>query len=490
MATTNPSPPAADKNSPAARFIGRVLDDRYRIVELLGEGGMGAVFVAEHLKLRKQVALKTIRTEFAAHSQAEERFRREALATAQLEHPHIASATDYNVLPEGGAYLVTQLVRGESLAKLMARGPLEWERTCDLGAQIADALAAAHGIGVVHRDLKPDNILLERRKDGGLHARVVDFGIARVSGEAGGAIADAATPITRMGAVIGTPGYMSPEQAVGQQVDHRADLYALGVILWECCTGQMLWQGDSLTELLARQLSRPPPQLSEIDGVRPDFAAIVARLLSRAPEDRPATAAAVRDELQELLRARSQSIPPETGRPTIAGSQTTGERAVTRPMTDPGSPKGIPRAAWFSFAGVAFLLVVAALVGGGGEKPARRGRDAASDTVPPALADAAKALLEATDPKTRNRAAAALAAAPESSLPTYLRDLALLEKEPECEDKRPILRRLADAGDARVLPGLKVLAASPPGICKAGSLRFECIECIRDELREVIAALE
>src|SRR5690606_15792979 len=171
-------------------FPTRRSSDLYRIVELLGEGGMGAVYVAEHLKLHKHVAIKTIRAEFAAHSQAEARFTREALATARLDHPHVASAIDYGHLEEGGAYLVIQLVRG----------PRTWLQACQLGAQIADALTAAHGLGIVHRDLKPDNILLEPRDDGSFHARVVDFGIARLSGgeeAGGGTIADANQPITR-----------------------------------------------------------------------------------------------------------------------------------------------------------------------------------------------------------------------------------------------------------------------------------------------------
>src|SRR5690606_36502571 len=177
----------------------------------------------------KLVALKTIRTEFAGDGQAEARFSREALATAQIDHPHVVSAMDYGHLPDGGAYLVIQLVRGETLASRLERGAMHWRQAADLAAQIADALATCHAVGIIHRDLKPDNILLEQRDDGSLHARVVDFGIARLSGDAGdGVIVDATAPITRMGAIIGTPGYMAPEQAVGQSIDHRVDIYALG----------------------------------------------------------------------------------------------------------------------------------------------------------------------------------------------------------------------------------------------------------------------
>ncbi len=287
----------------AAQWIGRELDGRYRIVELLAEGGMGAVFVAEHLTLPKQVAIKMIRADFAAHSQAEARFTREALATASIDHPHVVSAIDYGRLPGGGGmYLVIQLVRGESVTQRLDHGPMPWQQVCILGSQIADALAAAHEAGIVHRDLKPDNILLEKRSDNSIHAKVVDFGIARVTGDPGGMTLEAGQPLTSMGAVIGTPGYMAPEQIVGEQIDFRVDLYALGVILWECCTGKILWQSETLTELRAFQLSTPALSLKEaMPGKIPQaLAALVDRLLARSAANRPASAAAVRDELRRL----------------------------------------------------------------------------------------------------------------------------------------------------------------------------------------------
>ncbi|MBL9105958.1 MAG: serine/threonine protein kinase [Myxococcales bacterium] len=306
----------------ASRWIGRVVDDRYKIVEVLGEGGMGAVFVAEHLRLRKQVALKMIRAEFADSAQAAARFAREALATAQLDHPHVASAIDHGTLPEGGAYLVIQLVRGQSLARRMQQGALPWPEVCVLGAQVADALAAAHALGIVHRDLKPDNVLLERRLDGSLHAKVLDFGIARVSGEIGGA-----EVLTRMGSIIGTPGYMAPEQAVGSAtVDARVDLYALGVILWECVHGRQLWRGESIAELIAAQLGEPAPRLPATVPAR--LADLVAKLLARAPNERPDAALAVRDELRRLASEQASKPGARTAASGTVGGQVSARAAA------------------------------------------------------------------------------------------------------------------------------------------------------------------
>jgi serine/threonine protein kinase len=150
------------------RLIGKVVADRYRIIELLGEGGMGAVYLAEHLTLHKQVALKVVHAEHAKNPELGERFSREAMATSRIEHPNVISAIDFGKLPDGTAYLAVQLVRGPSLSRVLtAEGPMPWPRTAHIASQIADALGAAHGHGIVHRDLKPDNVLLQFLDDGG-----------------------------------------------------------------------------------------------------------------------------------------------------------------------------------------------------------------------------------------------------------------------------------------------------------------------------------
>lgn len=296
-------PPAPPDVFEESAWIGRVIDDRYRVESLLGEGGMGAVFLAEHVKLQKKVALKIILPQFAGNGEVAERFAREAMASAKLEHPHVASALDYGTLTEGGAYLVMQYARGPSLRKSLLTSR-DWRYACDVGAQIADALSAAHAAGIVHRDLKPENVVLEPRDDGSELVRVLDFGIARVldPGETSGSV----SKLTRVGTIIGTPGYMAPEQALGEPVDTRADLYALGVILWEITAGRELFTETEVTALVTKQLTTEPPRLRTIHADVPaELEEVVAKLLARDRNDRPQKAGEVRDVLKRLAFAAS-----------------------------------------------------------------------------------------------------------------------------------------------------------------------------------------
>ncbi len=530
---TEPNPTVSDEAvepSELASWIGRIIDERYRIVEVLGEGGMGAVFVAEHLKLRKLVALKTIRGEFSGNPQLEARFAREALATAQIDHPHVVSAVDFGHLPEGGAYLVIQLVRGVSLGHMLEQGPLPWPRAVELGAQVADALAAAHAAGIIHRDLKPDNILIETR-EGQQSAKVVDFGIARLSDDSG-VVPSGSEPITRMGAVIGTPGYMAPEQAVGGQIDARVDLYSLGVILWECCTGRQLWQEEDITELFTAQLTTVAKPL---EGVPPALAALVAQLLASAPAGRPATPALVRDELRLIARGEDAVAAMSTpGRSsvvmrsaTMVASKTaaTSKTAMTtRTMVGERAAPSVSeqalrrRAAWIGggVLGVVLLALVGRSCAGGEpqeqavvarEQPAKPGvaRDpvatvmaavlpgvVADDSVPPAYAEHAEVLLTASNRKQRRASAEAIANASEAEkqeIPGYLRNLAWLEKNQNCDAKKLVLDKIEAEGDLRVIPGLRITAASRE-TCGRGWFKEDCLECMREDLARVLSRFE
>jgi eukaryotic-like serine/threonine-protein kinase len=514
-------------------WIGRVIDDRYRVVEKLGEGGMGAVFVAEHLKLHKRVALKIILPEFAGDGEMAARFAREAMAGARLDHPHVATALDYGTLPEGGAYLVMQLVRGRSLQALIeAEGRQHWQKACAITAQVADALVTAHTEGVVHRDLKPDNILLEPREGGVELVKVLDFGIARVSAEAGQAVEGAAPTraLTRLGTVMGTPGYMAPEQAVGEAVDHRADLYALGVVLWEMLTGQELFEGHELTRIVTQQLTTDPPSVRETTGdptLPAALDAFVARLLARGPDDRPQSALEVRDTLQQLALGTNTtgSIPLITGahtsvnRGTAVGAAPTmmGARPATVRMPATG---GIPstvtvagRQVPLALLGLgcavplvlAGMVTVAMLVFGGSSKdapapPAHKivkllGGSKGSmvslpKPIPPEVEKGIDRVLNSSNRAERRNAARWLTEyEPEDDVPTYGVLAAELELARGCNGKKDVLARILEEGDDKVLPALERIDRIPQRGC--GFLKQkDCYACLRSELAQTIGALK
>ena len=211
-------------------LLGTILAGRYRIEQLLGSGGMGAVYRAEHVHMRKAVAVKVLHREMTAFPEVVARFEREAVAAGRIDHPHVVSASDFGQLEDGSFYLALEFAEGHSLAKLVhTEGALQPERALRIARQIAEALQAAHGVGIVHRDLKPENVMLVVKDSDPDYVKVLDFGIAKIKVE--GAAEQPA--LTQIGTVFGTPEYMSPEQARGEPADARADLYTVGVILYE-----------------------------------------------------------------------------------------------------------------------------------------------------------------------------------------------------------------------------------------------------------------
>ncbi|HEY6879050.1 MAG TPA: serine/threonine-protein kinase, partial [Polyangiales bacterium] len=251
------------------------------------------------------------------------RFEREAMATSRIDHPNVVAAIDFGTLNDGTAYLAVQLVRGPSLTRVLTeQGRLPWQRVATIGAQIADALWAAHGHGIIHRDLKPDNVLLQSRDDGSELVKVLDFGVAKFAPESKVPLS-ARTDVTQIGMVVGTPGYMAPEQTIGNPADERSDLYGLGVMLWESLVGEPLWAAPDLQALVEKQMSETPRPVREASGditIPEGLENLVARLLSRRAEDRPSDAASVRDALREFVGDASPRW-------------RTGERpAITRPL--------------------------------------------------------------------------------------------------------------------------------------------------------------
>jgi serine/threonine protein kinase len=483
-------------------WIGRVLDDRYRIDRLLGEGGMGAVFVAEHLTLHKEVALKVVRKELAGNGEVATRFAREAMATAQFEHPHVASAIDYGTLPEGGAYFVMQLVRGRSLRALLARDKkLPWRRVCNLLAQVGDALSAAKSSGIVHRDLKPDNILVESREDGSELAKVLDFGIARVAPREGPGPegAQASRELTRVGTVMGTPGYMAPEQAVGDRVDHRADLYALGVMLWECIAGRELWHGEDLTTVVARQMTEAVPSLAAHDPTVPEqLDTLVQKLTSRMPSDRPDSAGEVRDTLRTLALGPDRPQPAQSSAFEVVVDQARDRitRASTMFKTLPPARKarvvGLGGVVVAIIIGLSFVMPPQRQLAHtqGDQGPNQSLWEGVVEAVKPApevpkeLEGSLKTLIEGKTPRERRDAGQALLAyGAQDKIAEPIKILAELEVVTSCKGRREAIERALKDPDPRFLPPIRRRHESRRSGC--GFLGFEdCFSCNRADLKK------
>ena len=229
---------------PRTLSVGTMLDDKYRIERLLASGGMGAVYMGTHIKLRKRVAIKVLNPQLSSPPMVE-RFHREAITASQIGHEGIAQVTDIGTSSDGEPFLVMEYLEGESLAsRLRTSGPLAIEDACELGCAILSPLAAAHRAGIVHRDLKPDNVFLVRQSRGEM-VKLLDFGISRSPG------LDSEFRLTSTGLVLGTPYYMSPEQARGESnITPAADLYAFGVILYEMLIGDVPIRAENYNQLM------------------------------------------------------------------------------------------------------------------------------------------------------------------------------------------------------------------------------------------------
>src|SRR5689334_3189754 len=323
-------------------LVGSVLADRYHILKRIGEGGMGRVYLGEHVKMNRQCAIKVMSPALVNDAESASRFAREASNAARIIHPNVAAVFDYGE-SDGLVYLVMEFVDGEPLSRLLAReAPFALERAIDLARQIADGLGAAHELGIVHRDLKPDNILVSRNRSGREVVKVVDFGIAKAMQEGAG------EALTRTGLVIGTPEFMSPEQLLGDPIDARSDLYALGCIMHLMLTAAPAFDAPTREQMIKRRLSENPPHAQALDPGIPDAVdRVISRLLARTPDDRYSSAAEVREALSgPHTRRLSESgtvIPRvETPRsaPTVVFS------AATPGQPTPGQPtSGSARAA-------------------------------------------------------------------------------------------------------------------------------------------------
>ncbi len=270
-----------------ASIVGTTIGGRYHIERLLGEGGMGAVYQAEHTLMHKRVAVKVLHAEMSQMAEVVARFEREAMAAAHIEHPNVATATDFGKLDDGSFFLVLEFVEGKSLRDVIKDGPFSVARALHVARQIASALSRAHGLGIVHRDLKPENVMLVTRDADTDFVKVLDFGIAKVPvGDIAPKSSAGDKALTQAGMIYGTPEYMPPEQALGQEVDRRADLYALGIMLYEMLAGKRPFDDESKVKLLGKHITAPVPPFPAELGVSPELEALVMKLLAKDPNDR------------------------------------------------------------------------------------------------------------------------------------------------------------------------------------------------------------
>lgn len=275
---------------------GEVIANRYQLISKLGEGGMGSVWRAEHVTLRSPVALKFIEASIAQSEEASARFMREAQSAAALRSTHVVQIFDYGI-DRDVPYIAMELLVGDSLRDRMDKVRLAPRQLADVMTQVCRAMSKAHEAGVVHRDLKPDNIFLVSEDDQEI-CKVLDFGIAKVSDNGLNGVSSA----TRTGTIMGTPYYMSPEQAQGNRtVDYRADLWALAIIVFECVTGSVPFQSDALGDLILRICVRPIPRPSELGPVPPGFDEWFERASNRDPTLRFQSAREFADSLRMVL---------------------------------------------------------------------------------------------------------------------------------------------------------------------------------------------
>lgn len=310
-------------------LTGKLLGERYRILSVLGSGAMGDVYLAEHVLLGKRMAVKVLKRAFSQDGEFVRRFEQEATAASRIGHENIVNITDFGRTDDGLLYFVMEALAGQNLGALLAGGrrfPLE--RALPVLTQLCRALGAAHAQGIVHRDLKAENVMLLPGDDGTERVKVLDFGISKVSTGEGGK----AARTTQAGAVLGTPTYMAPEQARGDPVDLRADIYSFGVLAYELLTGTVPFEGANLARVLMKQLAEapePPSKRCPEAELPPRLEALVLQMLEKEPAQRPQSMDAVREELLAIAQERGSAVTRSVTAPPASAA------ALAPPLDEP-----------------------------------------------------------------------------------------------------------------------------------------------------------
>jgi serine/threonine-protein kinase len=400
-----PSGPVKTSYLPTAPdpLLGATVAGRYRVERKLGEGGMGAVYLASHAVLEKRIALKVLHGEFARKPDLVERFMQEAKAASRIRHENVIDISDFGSTPEGLVFFAMELLTGHDLHDEIARARvagnmLPWSRTKKIFLQVCSALAAAHAKGVVHRDLKPENVYLVQFLDDPDFVKLLDFGIAKLTevNEQGG------RKLTRTGMLFGTPEYMSPEQARGESIDHRVDIYAMGCILFQLVSGRVPFEADNFMGVLSQHLTEPPPVIAPMVfdhiGAPRALSGVIARALAKDRADRFQTidelAAAVHEVCGDPMSARgTRTREPSVPAPIVAATRKptqrtrtewTGKISVPEVEEELSTPAGAARrrgSPWLALGAAAIVIaggVTAVVLARGSTAPTDTGSDNSS----------------------------------------------------------------------------------------------------------------
>jgi len=329
--------PRSDTAASADPYVGNLFAGKFRVEKLLGEGGMGRVYRATQLSLDKVICLKVLRRELATDPETQARFQREAKAASRLNHPHSIQIIDFGAGDNGELYIAMELVSGQDLQQVMQdQFPLPEARIVHIMAQVLDALSEAHAQKIIHRDLKPENIMVGRFRNDPDFVKVLDFGIAQIQD-------GSAARLTRAGLVCGTPEYMSPEQARGEELDARSDIYSAGVILYQMVTGRLPFQADTPMGFVSKHLVEVPAPPAQVrPDVSPALSSLIVRALAKDRGERPPSALAMRD----LLLASAGSAPAAAPKvpiapPAAVRTAPTQPKAVAAPAAPPRAGLGV-----------------------------------------------------------------------------------------------------------------------------------------------------
>ncbi|MCZ6806988.1 MAG: serine/threonine-protein kinase [Deltaproteobacteria bacterium] len=330
---------------PEDPLIGTLLAGRYEVIRRIGEGGMGLVYEGKHRDIDKPVAIKVLRDNLSRRPDVVARFRQEAKSASRIGHKNIVDVSDFGETQYGSSYFVMEFLEGEDLANVLGREvTVDPQRTCRIVLQCCRALAAAHAKQIVHRDIKPENVFLIERDGVKDFVKIVDFGIAKM-----GDIETEGQPgrkLTKTGMIFGTPEYMSPEQAAGKELDHRVDVYALGIILYECLAGRVPFVGDTFMGVLTQHLFSEPPSIVEMNPkaqISAELELVIAKALAKDPDKRYQDTAELAEAIECALDgrvSRATAMTPPSG------------RMIPVRDTDPVPRRKRPRWVWAAAAGV------------------------------------------------------------------------------------------------------------------------------------------